>query len=83
MASKEYRLIEDENIIDKVFTHHHHEDLRFSKRRQFFYGIMSITLTLSLAANALFIIIHFLHRSQEIPSKGTAFGSVALDRHIV
>ena len=83
MTSKEYRLIEDRNNIDEVFTHHHDEDLGFSKRHQFFNGIMSITLALSLAANALFITLYFLHRPQGISSNSTAFGRVALERCII
>lgn len=48
-----------------------------------FSGIVSITLALSVAANALFIILHFIHGPQEISSNMTAFGRVTLELPIV
>lgn len=78
MTSKEYRLIEDEETINKVFTPHHDESLGFGKKHRFFNGILSITLAVSLAANALFIILHFLHRPPQILANRTVFGRVAL-----
>ena len=76
--SKEYILVQEEEIAnDDVFPHHHDKSLGFRKtKRQIFQAILSITLALSLAANALFIILHFLQRPHEFPSPRTAFGRV-------
>ena len=79
MASKEYTLIREEDSTDEVFKHHHDQGLGFSKRHQFLCNIVSIALALALAANILFIILHFLHRPCEIRSNKTAFGRVAPD----
>lgn len=82
MASKEYTLIQEEIDVDEICTHHH-KDVSFSKRRHFVNGIVSITLAVSLAANALSIILHLLPGPHENCSNRTAFGRVTLALRIV
>lgn len=83
MTSKEYRLIDDEDTINEVFTPHHDETLGFGKKYQFFNSIVSFTLALSLTVNALLILLHFLYKPQDISSTRTAFGTVAPDTCII
>ncbi len=83
MTSKEYTLIREEDSTDEALTHYHNQDAGFSKRRQIVCGIVSIALALALAANTLFITIHFLHRPCEIRSNKTAFGRVPPDFCII
>lgn len=79
MASKEYRLIQQENYIEEVFTHRHDKILGFGNRRQLISGIVSITLALSLAANSFFIILCILHTPHEVSLNRTAFGKFPLE----
>lgn len=74
MASKEYSLIQEEDAIDEVSTHHDDKYLGFKKRRQLGSGIVSITLALSLATNVILIILHFLREPHGISLNKTAFG---------
>ena len=79
MASKEYRLLQEENVIPGVFPYPCDEDLNYSKRRQFLGGIGYLTLALSLSVNALFLILHFSSRPHDVSPNRTVFGSVTLE----
>ena len=77
MASKEYRLIQEETGPDEIFTHYHDNVPSLSKKRRLITYILCITLALSLAANAL-LTLHSLRRPHDLPPNKTAFGSVTL-----
>ena len=82
MASKEYRLIQEEDAIDGGSMHHHEKGLGFRTRGQFAAAIVFITLALSLATNAIFIMRHFLHGPHQISSR-TTFGRVSPELCII
>lgn len=86
MAPKEYTLIKEEEALDEAYTHHNDEAFGFSKWRQHICSIVSVGLMFSLATNAFFILLYFLHKPREIPSSKTTFGKVNLDlceNHVV
>ena len=60
--------------------HHHGKSLGF--RGQFARAIVFITLAVSLAANAIFIVRHFLREPYEHSSR-TAFGRVSPELCII
>lgn len=82
MASKEYRLIQEENAISEGFPHLQYENLNYSKRRQFLGGIGYLSLTLSLSVNALLMILYFSRKPNGISNK-TVFGRVTIEQYIV
>ena len=79
MASNKYRLIQEEDAIDGRSMHHHDECLGFMTRGQFARAIVFITLAVSLATNAVFIMRHFLREPCEHSSR-TAFSRFPLER---
>ena len=76
MASNKYRLIPEEDAIDGRSMHHHDKGLDFRIRGQFSGAIVFITLAVSLATNAIFIMRHFIHGPDQNFSK-TVFGRVS------
>ena len=79
MASKEYKLLQNEGSVDEAFMHDDDERLGFNKRHLLVNWIVFTTLALSLAANAFLVIWHFLHEPRERFSGRTAFGKVNIE----
>ena len=61
MAWKNDGLIQDEDVIDEVYTHHYERGLGFSTRGHVVSGVVAFTLTVSLITNVIFIMLHFRH----------------------
>ena len=81
MACKNYRLIQDEDVIDKVSMHHYERGLRFSTRGHVVSGVVAFTLAVSLITNVIFIMLHFRHGPHKVSS--TTLLGCALHKSLV
>lgn len=81
MAWKDYRLIQDEDVIDEVSIHHYERGLGFSTKGQFISGVVAFTLAVSLIMNVVFMILHVREGPHGVSS--THFGRVPAGLDII